>query len=291
MNQESFPEKNLSFTESSSEHYSIYKVLDDLKDIDPWEGVEGFDKSLLDWSEKQAFGQTEFQNKYYVVNSQITPWRQLRQAIMEIQGRVNSLQKSTVQYKRNENDIARLQYEMEQEEDPFEKKDHEYQLEILQLDKQVWKNKIKQCKEELEGLLKDIKERTGTDNIEDVKKLFEDKEFVDREEHKYWIARMAKQSALDLLTTGRIQAGNLESMLMMSPQDQAAITDLALTYSTAMNKSIGKFKAIAEDKVDKMMEGRPPEMFDTAGVLNDYVSHTLEERKTLQSSNQPETES
>ena len=78
------------------------------------------------------------------------------------------------------------------------------------------------------------------------------KENEEGEEIKYWIARLAKQCSIDLLTTGRIQAGNLDSMLMMSPEDQAAVTDLAMTYSTAMNINVGKIKAAAEDKVENM---------------------------------------
>jgi len=121
-----------------------------------------------------------------------------------------------------------------------------------------------------------------------ITKQFDDPDIVEEEEHKYWIARMAKQSAIDLLTTGRIQAGNLESMLQMNPEDQAAVTDLALTYSTAMNHCIGKFKANAEDKVEGMLEGRPPEMFDTTGVFTDYVKNNIEQR-SLQSADKPET--
>ena len=291
MNQDSSPEKNHLSTELNSEHYSIYKVLEDLKGIDPWEDVDGFETALMDWSDKQSFGQTEFQNRNYVVNSQVTPWRQMRQAIMELQGRTNSLQKITVQYKRNLNDIARIKHDMENEEDPFAKQDYEYQLEILHLDKQVWMNKLRQCKDEIKGFTKIIKERTNCNSIEEVVHMLSDKEIIEQEEHKYWIARMAKQSAIDLLTTGRIQSGNLESMLMMSPEDQAAVTDLALTYSTALNRSIGQFKAAAEDKVDRMMEGAPAQMFDTAGVLSDYATHNIEDRKHLQSSDKPETES
>ena len=285
---DSLSEKNLSSTDSSSDNYNIYKVLEDLKDIDPWEGLENFDKSLMDWAEKVPFGQSDFQNTYYVVNSHVTPWRQMRQAIMELQARTNAVQKVTVQYKRNLNDIARIKHEIENEEDEFQRKDLECQLEILYLDSQIWKNKLKQSKSEIEGFMRIIKQRAGDVPVEEFIKQFDDPEIIEFEEHKYWIARMAKQSAIDLLTTGRIQAGNLESMLQMTPEDQAAVTDLALTYSTAMNHSIGKFKEAAENKVEGMLEGRPAEMFDTAGVFTDYVSHNIDQR-SLQSSDKPET--
>ena len=242
------------------------------------------------WSEQQHFGQTKFQNEYFVVNSQVSPYRQIRQAMMEIQGRTNALQKTTIQFKRCLNDIARVTAAKEREKDEFHKVDRQYELELLYLDKQIWLNKIKQCKEELNGLFDIIKAKAGTDDPVKITELLENKDLENVEEHKYWIARMGKQSAIDLLTTGRIQAGNLESILQMAPEDQAAVTDLAMTYSTAVNKSIGGIKEAAEERVEKMLDGKPPQLFDTAGVLSDYAHNNLKDR-SLQSSDQSETKS
>ena len=291
--QETSKENNLSTTQkesSSDADYRVSDVIKELEGIDQWEGIDKFDESLMAWSEQQHFGQTEFQNKYYVVNSQVTPYRQIRQAMMEIQGRTNALSKSTIQFKRCLNDIARVKHEMEKEENPFYKQDKQYELELLYLDRQIWLNKLRQCKEELEGFFNIIKEKAGTDDASEIVKILEDKQLEEVEEHKYWIARMGKQSAIDLLTTGRIQAGNLESMLQMAPEDQGAVCDLAMTYSTAVNRSVGGIKEAAEGRVDKMMEGKPPQLFDTAGVLSDYAHNNLEDRR-IQSANQSEGKS
>jgi len=281
-------EKNPLSTELSSDTYNFYDVLNDLKGIDTNWDISDFDSDLVNWSESQYFGQTEYQNKYFVVNSQVTPWRQIRQAVMEIQTRLNGLQKVTINYKRTQNDIERVKHEMEQEEDRFAKQDKQYELELLMCDKQIYMNKVQQCKYEIDGLLRIIKEHTGGET--DMKKLTEtilNKENEELEEHKYWIARMAKQCSLDLLTTGRIQAGNLDSMLMMCPEDQAAVTDLALTFSTAMNINVGKIKEAAEAKVEKMLEGQGPQMFETNGVLTDYATNNITDR-FLQSADQPQ---
>ena len=174
---------------------------------------------------------------------------------------------------------------MEQEEDPFYKQDKVYELQLLQVDKNVWTNKINQSKQEIESFVNIIKSKFGDPS--DIKGLLEDKELKEREEQKYWIARMARQSATDLMTTGRIQAGNIEALLQMSPEDQAAVVDLSLTYSTAVNRSIGGIKEAAEARVDKMMEGKPPQLFDTSGVLTDYATQNIADR-ALQSADQSE---
>ena len=288
--QETSNEKLPSTTqEDSSSDYHIRETLEDLKHISEY-NVDQFDEALMAWSEQQHFGQTKFQNEYFVVNSQVSPYRQIRQAMMEIQGRTNALQKTTIQFKRCLNDIARVTAARDKEKDEFHKVDRQYELELLYLDKQIWLNKIHQCKEELNGLFDIIKAKAGTSNPDEITKILEDKELESMEEHKYWIARMGKQSAIDLLTTGRIQAGNLESILQMAPEDQAAVTDLAMTYSTAVNKSIGGIKEAAEERVEKMLDGKPPQLFDTAGVLSDYAHNNLKDR-SLQSSDQSETQS
>ena len=277
-------------TESDSDLYSFHSVLNDLQDIDPenW-NLSDFDKKLINWSDSQYFGQTEYQNRYFVVNSQVTPWRQIRQAIMEVQTRLNGLQKVTISYKRTLNDIARVKHEMEEEENPFYKQDKQYELELLMCDKQIYMNKVQQCKYEISGLMRIIKEHTGGEqDFETLTETVLNKENEEVEEHKYWIARMAKQCSLDLLTTGRIQAGNLDSMLMMSPEDQAAVTDLALTYSTAMNINVGKIKAAAEEKVERMLDGQGPQMFETNGVLTDYATNNITDR-FLQSADKSKT--
>ena len=210
--QETSNEKLPSTTqEDLSSDYHIRETLEDLKHISEYD-VDQFDEALMAWSEQQHFGQTKFQNEYFVVNSQVSPYRQIRQAMMEIQGRTNALQKTTIQFKRCLNDIARVTAARDKEKDEFHKVDRQYELELLYLDKQIWLNKIHQCKEELNGLFDIIKAKAGTSNPEEITKILEDKELESMEEHKYWIARMGKQSAIDLLTTGRIQAGNLESI-------------------------------------------------------------------------------
>ena len=301
--QDSFQEKKHLSTESSSKGHRKPKVsipfektLSDMRDLkEGWDLTE-FEKELIDWTDSQFFGQTEYQNKYFVVNSQVTPWRQMRQAVMEIQTRLNAVQKVTIQYKRTLNDIERTKSEMAEEENKFYKQDKEYELELLYIDLQVWDNKMRQSKQEIDGLLRIIKEKLGKKpdedyDFEELKETVLNKEIEEKEEHKYWIARMAKQSALDLLTTGRLQAGNLDSMLMMSPEDQAAVTDLALTYSTAMNINIGKLKEAAEKKVEHLMNPeQKPQMFDTTGILTDYAHNNVTER-TLQSADKPEDKS
>ena len=267
----------------NSDNYDVNEVMKALDEISPWENCDEFTKDIMEWSDHQFFEQSEFQNKHFVINSHVTPYRQMQQAAMEIQVRYNSLQKISISFKRCLNDIARVTHEIEQEEDQFYKQDKVYELQLLQVDKTVWTNKINQSKREIEGFVKIVKEKYP--HTDDIKGLLENKDLKEQEEQKYWIARMARQSATDLMTSGRIQAGNIEALFQMNPEDQAAVIDLALTYSTAVNRSIGGIKEAAEAKVDKMLSGKPPQLFETSAVLTDYATHNIADR-LLQSANQ-----
>ena len=91
-------------------------------------------------------------------------------------------------------------------------------------------------------------------HIETIEELETASEWNEEEERKYWIARMGKQAALDLMANGRVGTGNLDSIAMMKQEDQIAILDVASQYSCLMKLSMDKitgrtekyFKAYAE---------------------------------------------
>ena len=49
----------------------IDQTLKDLDNIDPWNGLSEFDKELIQWSDSQFFGQTEFQNKFRRIREEV----------------------------------------------------------------------------------------------------------------------------------------------------------------------------------------------------------------------------
>jgi hypothetical protein len=68
------------------------------------------------------------------------------------------------------------------------------------------------------------------------------KEHNEELEREYWIYRMAKQASVDMVTTGRIGAGNLDSIAMMSPKDQALTIGSALLNSKKLTAGINKIE-------------------------------------------------
>ena len=58
-------------------------------------------------------------------------------------------------------------------------------------------------------------------------------------EREYWIARMGKQAAMDLVTMGRLGQGNLDSIVMMPIEEQTETLKLAAKYSGMIDQGMG----------------------------------------------------
>ena len=58
------------------------------------------------------------------------------------------------------------------------------------------------------------------------------------EEEKYWVARMGKQAAIDILAYGRITSGNLDSMSMLPEEQQLQILSIGFQYSNLLGKQL-----------------------------------------------------
>jgi len=166
--------------------------------------------------------------------------------------------------------------------DEFEKELIQLEIEDIAIDIEVYDKKLKMAQEELKIFLEVVRKYCSTS--EDVQKaLVPDEE----EEHKYWIARMAKQSAVDVLTQGRIGPGNLDSILNMNEQDQVATMQLALDYSSALGVGLHNLRLNAEEKTKAILENRDI----PASKFLEHVVNGYDKQELLQSSDQSETES
>jgi hypothetical protein len=61
-------------------------------------------------------------------------------------------------------------------------------------------------------------------------------------EAHYWTNRLAKQAATDLLFYGRVNSGNMDAILSMSPEQQTETLTLALSYGSQLQKIQGNIQ-------------------------------------------------
>jgi hypothetical protein len=154
-------------------------------------------------------GMGDFQIKQFVVNAQMTPIKQLHQAAMEIEVREENLRKGDFDDKKQRLKIEVMKKRRDRTTDDLEQA--ELDLEIHQVEEKLIL--IAREKVRMQYELKSFYEIMDyfNDNF-DIEHMLSMKDTL---EIDYWVKRLAKQAALDLVSTGRISNGNLSSMMDM----------------------------------------------------------------------------
>ena len=199
-----------------------------------------------DW--ENSLGMSDFQSRYFVVNSQVTNYRRVRQALVEIDTRIGS--KKQIERSRKKRIIEKqlIQRDIDMVEDDLKKQLLQVDLEQAEWDIHMYDKKERMVQNEINNFIKLIKDLVP--NIEDLKRYNEHNEL---EERNYWITRMAKQAAMDLSVMGRIGQGNMDSILMMPLEDVKQTLQLAVKYNGVLGKGMEAISRSAMDQL-KMLE-------------------------------------
>jgi hypothetical protein len=185
------------------------------------------DSEILNAALNLNSGQSTFQSKYFVAKSQLTPYRMIRQCLLELETRHHSWFNIKNKLKRKRVEVQVAKREMEATNDELSKQLIACDIEDMEHDCKVWERKIIQAAEEVETYLKLAKEIADGDQ-ELLEKAYG---YDDEEERQYWITRMAKQAAMDMVSYGRIGSGNMDSIAMMDEDDQVQTLARTLQYN------------------------------------------------------------
>ena len=249
------------------------------------DAIEAFVEGNMD------YGMTHEQIKNFVVNSHVTDKRKLRQVLIEVERRNHDRKKTILDKKRKEVEIARLKDRLNVTEDPYERQLMQFDIEEYELDLNKFQVSLHQYDNEMAAFMDWINKNWGS--IEEVEKAAE---YTEEDERKYWIARMGKQAAIDVYTTGKIGTGILDSIAMMREDDQYATLNVAMQYSGLLSAGISKIQNELRPHLDKlMMDGSSPRIPTMEGIednlnLKLYEQLTGNEQKSIQSADQSETE-
>lgn len=180
-----------------------------------------------------SWSMSDFQSRYFVVNSHVTDYRRVKQAILEIETRIAALKQIQRNIKRNLIQIKLKQEEIDQEPNPLKKELLAVDIDQWEYDNSVYDKKLRICQEELDQFCQIVK-----NIVPDRLALESYKGHDEAQEREYWVTRMGKQAAMDLMAMGRIGQGNLDSIAMMPLEDQEKTIKLALGYTANLNSAI-----------------------------------------------------
>ena len=244
------------------------------------------ENEIVDIISTQNFGMGDYQIQNFVLNSEVTTYRQIRQSLIELNARRDSLLQMEVDQKRRVIQRKKIERDLKKETDDLEKELLEIDLQEIYKDFEYAQKRIVLQKKEIKIFLDAIQSK-----FESKKQL---QEFLENpnEERKYWIARMGKQAAMDMLCTGRIGVGNMDSIAMMSEQDQVKALQVAIQYSGLMSVGISKLQDEMSPYLKQLAENSDKILPTFEGIEKSLNIELVEKlnyaKKSIQSSNQSE---
>lgn len=171
-------------------------------------------------------GQSEYQSRVFVAHSQLTPYRMLKQCLLELETRHHTWFNVNIKIKKKKVEIQMAQKNLLIAPDDLVKQMVALEIEDMENDIRIWERKLTQAEEEIHVYL-DLVEKISEGNEELLSKAYG---YDEEEERNYWISRMAKQAALDMVAYGRLGSGNMDSIAMMPEEDQIMTLATSLQY-------------------------------------------------------------
>jgi len=174
--------------------------------------------------------------------------------LLELENRTHSLKKIEFELEKEKVHAKYIQQRLDECEDDYERELLEIDYKDKVLDIEIAERKLKRQQKESEDFITQVQESCETE--EDLLRYWNDDE---EEERKYWIARMGKQAALDMMSFGRISVGNLDSISMMPEEDQLKALSVGFQYSNLLGAQLQKIERALQPAANQLL--RDPNNF------------------------------
>ncbi len=250
------------------------------------------DRNWVDAAYRLEGGQSKYQNTNFVVGSQITPYKKVQQALLELQTRDNTRVEVEYSLKKNEINRRMLLRDLEAEQDEISKELIQLEIDKSDYDRSLFAEKLKHVQREMSVFIAELEETV--DPEKGIEYYLDTNEEEDR---KYWQSRMAKQAACDIISFGRLGAGNMDSIMNLPEQDQVNILSGAVHHAALIGAGVQHMTKQMEGQVQGLLQGEkfsPPQingseitdrLVPEAPTLPEVKHDIPKEKIRLQSSN------
>ena len=154
----------------------------------------------------------------------------------------NSLRKAEILRKRLIRDVELIPDELDKELMQIDMEKNDY-------DVSIWKRKLRQSELELKYFLNVVDKYVDEDNPLEY--------YCEEQPHEvrtYWVARMGKQAAMDIVSYGRIGAGNMTTIMDMPEEDQVEALGVAVKYSGMIGGGIDKLNRMIAPQIQAQLQ-------------------------------------
>jgi hypothetical protein len=195
------------------------------------------DRNLLDIVVKKEFGTPKFKIDHFIGNAQFTTYAKFRQFLIELRTREEMLEDMELLAEKYQTQ-ADLEEEMKDNaKSKIQKKLHDIEIRKNIQDKNRVLRRLEAAYKERQKYLDLINSMidSGEALLPDGRNMLEiygNEEEEERLEKEYWTERLGRQAALDMISYGRIGAGNMEAILQLDPDHQYETMQYAISFST-----------------------------------------------------------
>jgi len=244
----------------------------------PLDTLNEVDRKLLDIAENISFSLPKFKADNFVGGAQITPYAKLKQWLIELRQREDIVEHLEYLLRKKEIDIQLEHEKIEFLTEPLRKELVELSIKDMHIDLRKFQRNLKDAYRERQVFIDLIKEFIESDDAKlpnglTLMDVFGNQQLEDKFEKEYWSVRMAKQAMLDMISYGRVGTGNLDSILMMSPEQQKEVMALASSYTVTMDRNITTLMGMAATNQD-MIDSNLKNQFKI-GTTNDNINEKL----------------
>lgn len=218
------------------------------------------EKKLIKLSMNKEWTNPKFKLRWFVGQAQITPFAKFRQWLLEIKSKEESIENMEYELAKLELEKDRFIRIRDNSADDLDRRGAEIELwnnerlvyttkrrlQDWYLERQHLVDLLVEFLASDEAKLKDGSGRTYMDIM--------NTEEEDMFEAEIWTNRLAKQAACDMMFYGRINSGNMDAILSMSPEQQADTLNLAINFGTQLQQYTNQI----QNQVDKELGLKQP---------------------------------
>jgi hypothetical protein len=244
----------------------------------PLDTLNEVDRKLLDIAEDISFSLPKFKADNFVGGAQITPYAKLKQWLIELRQREDIVEHLEYLLRKKEIEIELEHEKIEFITEPLRKELVVLSIKDMHIDLRKYQRNLKDAYKERQVFIDLVKEFIESDDSKlsngmSLMDVFGNQELEDKFEKEYWSVRMAKQAMLDMISYGRVGTGNLDSILMMSPEQQKEVMALASSYTVTMDRNITTLMGLAATNQD-MIDTNLKDQFKI-GTTNHNINEKL----------------
>lgn len=195
-------------------------------------GENRYSKEELFQLTNDSMPMDRLQVRSFVVQQALTPYKQIHQCMMEVDGRKAGLKEHEFTMRELEADLAIYKEKIEKAPEGPQRDKYQVKLERVQYNYERKKLSRKRLEVEIGYLLEMYQELTNKLSFEEMD------ERRDELELEYWETRMSKQASVDLLSHGAIGVGNMLSIMDMPKETMEKTLKLTVEGAEKMRDEL-----------------------------------------------------